>query len=99
VSAHEGELPTASRTLLLPGPLPPLSHFGLTLLRHAVATGLRYSFYHLGLPVPEAAPVKMVRLRIYLEQKGLAALLRGSPGGSEILASLLEELASVEVAQ
>lgn len=83
-------LPEASRALILPGPLPPLSHFGLTLLRHELMTALRYSFYHLGLPVPEVPPVKMIRLRIYLERRGLEEVLAGVPGGREILGCLLD---------
>src|SRR5258706_3258425 len=55
--------PAYSRSLLLPGPLPPLSHFGITLLRYAVGTGLRYALYHLGLPLPDSPPVKIIRLR------------------------------------
>ena len=46
-----GPRPAYSRALLTPGPLPPLSHLGVTLLRHAAGTGLRYSLYHLGLPI------------------------------------------------
>ncbi|HEV2855574.1 MAG TPA: hypothetical protein VHC97_22475 [Thermoanaerobaculia bacterium] len=82
--------PVYSRALLLPGPLPPLSHFGITLLRHAVATGLRYSLYHLGLPVPEGAPVKIVRLRLYFDARELRSLLITSPGGPDVVAALLE---------
>lgn len=82
--------PVYSRALLLPGPLPPLSHFGVTLLRHAVGTGLRYSLYHLGLPVPEGAPVKIVRLRLYLDARELRSLLTTAPGGPEVVAALLE---------
>jgi hypothetical protein len=82
--------PVYSRALLLPGPLPPLSHFGVTLLRHAVATGLRYSLYHLGLPMPEAAPVKIIRLRLYLDARELRCLLTQTPGGADVVAALLE---------
>lgn len=82
--------PVYSRALLLPGPLPPLSHFGVTLLRHAVSTGLRYSLYHLGLPMPEGAPVKIVRLRLYLDARELRPLLTPLPGGPEVVAALLE---------
>lgn len=82
--------PVYSRALLLPGPLPPLSHFGVTLLRHAVATGLRYSCYHLGLPMPESAPVKIIRLRLYLDARELRSLLTQTPGGPEVVAALLE---------
>ena len=55
-----------SRALLVPGPLPPSSHLGLTLLRHVAASGLRYALYHLGLPLPESPPVRFVRLRFAL---------------------------------
>lgn len=82
--------PTLSRALLTPGPLPPLSHLGLTLLRHTVATGLRYALFHLGLPVPEAPPVRAVRLRLYLDGGKLDKLLRGAPGGVEVAAALLD---------
>jgi hypothetical protein len=82
--------PAYSRALLLPGPLPPLSHLGVTLLRHTVATGLRYALYHLGLPVPEGAPVRTVRLRLYLDARELRTLLAHSPGGEEVIGALLE---------
>ncbi len=82
--------PAYSRALLLPGPLPPLSHFGVTLLRHAVGTGLRYSLYHLGMPLPEAPPVKIVRLRLYFDARELRTLLTNAPGGPEVVAALLE---------
>ncbi len=85
-----GQRPVYSRALLLPGPLPPLSHFGITLLRYAVHTGLRYSLYHLGLPVPEAPPVKVVRLRLYLDARELRSLLTSVPGGGDVVAALLE---------
>ncbi len=82
--------PSLSRALLTPGPLPPLSHLGVTLLRHAVGTGLRYAFYLLGLPVPEAPPVRIVRLRLYLDDVKLAALLGNAPGGGEVAAALAD---------
>ena len=85
-----GQRPVYSRALLLPGPLPPLSHFGITLLRHAVGTGLRYALYHLGMPMPEAPPVKIVRLRLYLDARELRSLLTHVPGGSDVVAALLE---------
>src|SRR5947199_10589898 len=83
-----GQRPVYSRALLLPGPLPPLSHFGVTLLRHAVGTGLRYALYQLGLPIPEAPPVRIVRLRLYLDDGKLAPLLADAPGGAEVVAAL-----------
>jgi hypothetical protein len=79
-----------SRALLTPGPLPPLSHLGVTLLRHAVGSGLRYALYLLGLPVPEAPPVRIVRLRLYLDDVKLAALLAEAPGGTEVAAALAD---------
>ncbi len=79
-----------SRSLLTPGPLPPLSHFGVTLLRHAVGSGLRYALYLLNLPVPEAPPVRIVRLRLYLDDVKLAALLGEVPGGTEVAAALAD---------
>src|SRR6202035_1247096 len=82
--------PVLSRALLLPGPLPPLSHFGVTLLRHVVGTGLRYGLFQLGLPMPEAPPVRMVRLRLYLDAGKLEALLAESTGGAEVAAALLD---------
>lgn len=82
--------PAYSRSLLTPGPMPPLSHLGLTLLRHTVGTGLRYALYHLGLPLPDAPPVRAVRLRPYLYGKDLRPLLAGVPGGEEVLGALLE---------
>ncbi len=82
--------PVYSRALLLPGPLPPLSHFGVTLLRHAVGTGLRYSLYHLGLPMPESPPVKIIRLRLYLDARELRSPLTPVSGGADVVAALLE---------
>ena len=68
-------LPRLSRSLLTPGPQPPVSHFGLTLLRHVIATALRYSLYQLGMPVPDAPPIRILSLRLYLEATPLRALL------------------------
>ena len=82
--------PAYSRALLLPGPLPPLSHFGVTLLRHTVGSGLRYALYHLGLPVPEVPPVEVIRLRVYLDAKALRPLLTHAAGGPDVVAALLE---------
>ncbi|HYN21734.1 MAG TPA: hypothetical protein VE078_12290 [Thermoanaerobaculia bacterium] len=84
------ERPAFSRALLLPGPMAPMSHLGLTLLRHAVGTGLRYALYHLGLPLPDAPPARSVRLRLYLYGKELRPLLAEAPGGEELLGALLE---------
>ncbi len=63
------DLPRISRSLLTPGAQPPLSQFGLTLLRHVVATSLRYSLYQLGLPLPESPPVRLLGLRLFLDAK------------------------------
>jgi hypothetical protein len=82
--------PVLSRALLTPGPLPPLSPLGLSLLRQAVESGLRYSLYHLGLPAPERAPLETVRLRLYLDARALRPLLTPVPGGPEVVAALLE---------
>jgi hypothetical protein len=79
-----------SRALLLPGPVPPLSHFGVTLLRHAVGAGLRYALYHLGLPLPPSPPVRIVRLRLYLDGEALRRLLAPAAGGAEVAAALLD---------
>lgn len=82
--------PAFSRALLTPGPLPPLSPLGLDLVRQAVESGLRYALYHLGLPVPETAPVQVIRQRLYLDARELRGLIAHAPGGPEVLAALLE---------
>lgn len=87
---QEPARPALSRTLFLPGPLPPLSHFGVTLLGYSLGTGLRYCLYHLGLPPPEAPPVRIVRLRPYFEARPLRELLSPVPGGPDVLGALLE---------
>lgn len=84
------ERPAYSRALLTPGPMPPLSHLGVTLLRHGVGTALRYSLYHLGLPLPDAPPARTIRLRLYLYGKELRPLLADVVGGQEVLGALLE---------
>jgi hypothetical protein len=86
----EEQRPAYSRALLIPGPLPPLSHLGVTLLRHAAGTGLRYALYHLGLPVPEVPAFKTIRLRLYLDARELRNLLTHTPGGGDVVAALLE---------
>lgn len=75
---------------MTPGPLPPLSHLGATLLRHTVGTGLRYALYQLGMPLPEAPPVRIVRLRLYLDGGKLGRWLGEAPGGMEVMAALLD---------
>src|SRR4051812_49542091 len=82
--------PVFSRTLLTPGPLPPLSHLGLSLLRVSVESGLRYALYHLGLPAPESAPTVAIRLRLYLDAHQLRARLTPVPGGAAVVGALLE---------
>ena len=82
--------PVFSRALLTPGPLPPLSHLGLSLLREAVESGLRYSLYHLGLPAPESSPLEEIRLRLYFDARKLRPRLTSVPGGAEVVAALLE---------
>lgn len=84
------ELPHISRALFAPGPQAPLSHFGVTLLRHCLTTGLRYALYQLGLPIPQAPPVRIVRLRLYLETAPLSRLLEGEDGGAEAAAALVD---------
>lgn len=91
--AAEAEVERAvgsSRTLLLPGPQPPLSHFGATLLRHVVVTGLRYSLYHLGMPLPVRPPIRIERLRVELDRTALEKLLAGTAGGAAVTAALTD---------
>ena len=88
-------LPRLSRSLLTPGPQPPISHFGLTLLRHVVATALRYSLYQLGMPVPDAPPIRILSLRLYLDATPLEKLLGDPPGGERLLAALLQPSAGI----
>jgi hypothetical protein len=70
--------------------MPPLSHLGLSLLRRAVDSGLRYSLYHLGLPEPGPEFQADVRLRLYLDARGLRPQLTPVPGGAEVVAALVE---------
>lgn len=86
---HSAEL-AVSRSLLFPGPMAPLSHLGATLLRHAVASGLRYALYQLGLPPPDKPPVRIHRLRLYLDGQELARHLAEQPGGSAAVAALID---------
>jgi hypothetical protein len=85
-----GPRPAYSRALLTPGPLPPLSPFGGTLLEHAATESLRYSLYHLGLPLPEAPPFQTIRLRLYFDGRALRHLLADVPGGGDVVGALLE---------
>ena len=82
--------PESSRALLLPGPQPPLSHFGATLLRHVVTTGLRYALHGLGAETPEGAPIRIVRLRLYLDRAKLLRALGDGPGTGALIGALLE---------
>ena len=82
-------LPTLSRSLVTPWPLPPSTHFGLTLLRHVVSTGLRFSLYQLGMPIPDAPPVRLLGLRLFLDLVPLIELLSEADGGASILRALL----------
>ncbi len=85
-----GDLPRLSRALLFPGPLPPHSHFGVTLLRHVVATGLRSALHRLGLPLIPAPPVRIVALRLYLDRDALVRELGDSPGAGEAVGTLID---------
>jgi hypothetical protein len=84
------DLPRASRALLMPGPLAPSSHLGVTLQRHLLAAALRYALYHLGLPLPDKPPVRIERLRLFLDGTALAQLLERVPGGASIAAALVD---------
>jgi hypothetical protein len=79
-----------SRALLFPGPQPPLSHFGATLLRHTLATGLRYALHGLGLPMPERPPVRIVRLRVYLDPAKLLAQLEAGAASEQVVEALVD---------
>ncbi len=95
-SPEEGEFPSQSRALLTPGAMPPASHFGLTMMRHVVATGLRYALFQLGAPMPDGPPIRLVGLRLLLDRKPLADLLAGSEDERPLLAALLDPAATVE---
>jgi hypothetical protein len=82
-------LPTISRSLVTPGPMLPSTHFGITLFRHVVSTGLRYSLYQLGMPIPDAPPVRLTGLRLFLDSVPLNDLLAEADGGAAILRALL----------
>ena len=88
-----------SRSLFLPGPLPPATHLGVTLERHCVVSGLRYTLYHLGFRVPEKAPVRILQLRLYLDAAALAECLAGTPGAAEIVGALTEPRGEQPVAE
>jgi hypothetical protein len=75
---------------MLPGPLPPHSHFGVTLLRHVVATGLRSALHRLGLPLIPVAPVRVVELRLYLDRDALARQLEGVASARQAIGALID---------
>ena len=79
----------ADRTLLFPGPVAPLTHFGATLLRYSIHTALRYALYQLGLPAPEAPPTRFVGLRLYLDGPKLDEALADSVDAGEVLAAIM----------
>ncbi len=78
------------RALLFPGPQAPLSHFGVTLLRHSASTALRYALYQLGLPPPERPPVRILALRLLFDRDALAGSVGDGPGGEEIAAAVVD---------
>ncbi|MFQ5526334.1 MAG: hypothetical protein ACE5GX_08730 [Thermoanaerobaculia bacterium] len=80
----------ADRRLLLPGPLPPMTHLGATLFRHSAHAALRYALYQLGQPAPEAPAIQFVSLRPFLEAPKLARLLGNSPASAEVLGALID---------
>jgi hypothetical protein len=90
LQAEPGPRPAFSRALLTPGPLPPLSPLGSTLLEHAAAEALRYALYHLGLPSPQAPPFRTIRLRLYFDARELRRLLADAPGGGDVVGALVE---------
>lgn len=83
-------MPSYSRSLFLPGPLPPATHLGVTLQRHCVVAGLRYTLYHLGFSPPETPPVRIFQLRLYLDVAALKEALAGSRGAGEIGGALVD---------
>ena len=89
VGESHPSLPTISRSLVTPGPMLPSTHFGITLFRHVVSTGLRYSLYQLGMPIPDAPPVRLTGLRLFLDSVPLNDLLAEADGGAAILRALL----------
>ncbi len=83
-------LPESSRSLLLPGPQPPLSHFGATLLKHVITTGVRFAFHSLGAPMPEGAPVRIVGLRVFLDRDRLGEISSDGPAAEALLGACLD---------
>ena len=90
MQAEPGPRPAYSRALLTPGPLPPLSPLGVTLLEHAATESLRYALYHLGFPRPEESPFRAIRMRLYFDGRKLRHLLADAPGGGDVAGALLE---------
>lgn len=88
--AEPGPRPAFSRALLTPGPLPPLSSLGSTLLEQAATEALRYALYHLGLPAPQAPLFRTIRLRLYFDARELRHLLADAPGGGDVVGALIE---------
>jgi hypothetical protein len=87
-----------TRSLFLPGPIGPMSHLGITLYRHCVASGLRSTLYHLGFEVPEALPVRIFQLRLYLDTRALAERIEGAPGAAELHGALTDPGGVLELA-
>lgn len=83
----------ADRRLLLPGPQPPLTHLGATLLRYATHSALRYALYQLGQPLPEAPATRFVGLRLYLDAVALGRVLERETA-AEVLGALLDPAGS-----
>ncbi len=79
----------ADRRLLLPGPIPPLSHLGATLFRHSAHAALRYAFYQLGQPPPEAPAIRFVSLRPYFDAPKLEPD-EDRGGSAEIFGALID---------
>jgi len=84
-----------SRALFLPGPIAPATHLGITLQRHVVVAGLRYALYHLGFPLPERPPVKIVQLRLYLDVEALREHLGDHAGAAEVVGALCDPCGSL----
>lgn len=51
---------------------------------------MRYTLYHLGFPVPERPPVKIIQLRLYLDTEALESHLEDHAGAVELGAALLD---------
>jgi hypothetical protein len=60
------------------------------LLRHVVGTGLRFAFHQLGLPLPDRPPVRIFRLRLYLDTNALDSVLEGQANRDEVVGSLID---------